>query len=50
MELNKDRNKYLEEIKELKINILKSQKPLAKYQQLRKLYRGFISSIKPHIA
>ena len=49
MDVNKDKNIYLEEIKELKMTILKSERSLAKYQQLKKLYKGFISSIKPHI-
>lgn len=48
-ELNKDKSKYQEDIKGLKLDLLKTEKPLAKYQQLRKLYKGFISSIRPHI-
>ena len=48
-EVTKDNGEYQQEIKDLKMAILKSERPLAKYQQLRKLYKGFISSIKPHL-
>ena len=48
-ELSKDNKGYLEEIKEEKKKLLNTEKPLAKLEQFKKLYKRFVVQIKPHI-
>lgn len=49
MDLSKDNKNYLEEIKEEKKKLLNTEKPLAKLEQFKKLYKKFVLQIKPHI-